>query len=132
VSSISQTPSEPSECLNRNQDSSDQTTFFQSSTVQFWRAPANCSLFFLFVVEMSDSAVVAYPPQGCVCWLHKCFAAYLSWRAGRYIEFVQYIDIYTFLKRCEMRQYRLYRYSSYMILLHLKNSRGCSELLQSK
>jgi len=43
----------PSERLNRNRDSSDQATFFQSLTVQFWWALANCSLFFLFVVEMS-------------------------------------------------------------------------------
>jgi len=45
----------PSECLNRNRDSSGQATFLQSSTVQFWGALENCSLFFLFVVEMSGT-----------------------------------------------------------------------------
>jgi len=57
----------PSECLNRNRDSSDQATIFffflengkqtifQSSAVQFWSALANSSLLFLFVVEVSGT-----------------------------------------------------------------------------
>jgi len=73
----------PSECLNRNRDSSDQATFFQSSTFQFWWAFANFSLFFLFVVEMSGTHGVfccCSPSVSrlCVLWLHKCFSAYLG------------------------------------------------------
>ncbi len=41
----------PSECRSRNQDSSDQATFFQSSIVQFWWACKNCSLCFLFLSD---------------------------------------------------------------------------------
>ncbi len=41
------------ESLSRNQDSSDQETFFQSSIVQFWWAFANCSLSFLFLDDRS-------------------------------------------------------------------------------
>jgi len=73
-----------SECLNRNRDSSDQATFFQSSAVQFWRALSNCSLFFLSVVEMSGTQCGVFcccsqsTSRLCVLWLHKCFAAYLG------------------------------------------------------
>ncbi len=43
----------PSECRSRNQDSSDQATFFQSSIVQFWWSCVNCSLRFLFLSDRS-------------------------------------------------------------------------------
>jgi len=70
----------PSEFLNRNQDSSDQATIFQSSTFQCWWALANCSLFFLFVGEMSCTLGVfcCCSPSASRFWLHKCFAAYLG------------------------------------------------------
>ncbi len=42
-----------SEC-SRNQDSSDQGTFFQSSIVQFWWSCVNCSLCFLFLADRSS------------------------------------------------------------------------------
>ncbi len=45
----------PSECHNRNRDSSDKATFFKSSIVQFWGACANWSLCFLFLTERSDT-----------------------------------------------------------------------------
>jgi len=70
----------PSERLSRNRDSSDQATFFQSSTVNFGEL-----LLPLFPIYRGDEwypvgscSVVAHPPQGCVLWLHKCFAAYLD------------------------------------------------------
>ncbi len=44
-----------SECRSRNQDSSDQATFFQSSIVQFRWACANCSLCFLFLADRSGT-----------------------------------------------------------------------------
>ncbi len=62
----------PSECCNRNRESSDQATFFQSSIVQFWSACANCSLRFLFLTGWQErhpvwsSAAVAVLLQGCV------------------------------------------------------------------
>ncbi len=45
----------PSECHSRNQDSSDQATFFQSSIVQFWWSCVNCILCFLFLAYMSGT-----------------------------------------------------------------------------
>ncbi len=58
-----------SECRSRNRDSSDQVTFYQSSTVQFWWACANCSFRFLFLADRSgtpvwSSAAVAHLLQG--------------------------------------------------------------------
>ncbi len=50
----------PSECRSRIRDSSDQTTFFQSSIVQFWWACANCIIRFLILAV----AAVAHPLQG--------------------------------------------------------------------
>ncbi len=44
----------PSEC-SRNQDSSDQATFFQSSIVQFWWFCVNCILCFLFLADRSGT-----------------------------------------------------------------------------
>ncbi len=43
----------PSECRSRNQDSSDQATFLQSSFVQFWWSCVNCSLRSLFLADCS-------------------------------------------------------------------------------
>ncbi len=48
----------PSECRSRNQDSSDQATFFQSSIVQFWWVCVNCILRFLFLSNRSGTGVV--------------------------------------------------------------------------
>ncbi len=45
----------PSEFHSRNQDSSDQATFSQSSFVQFWWDCVNCSLHFLFLADRSGS-----------------------------------------------------------------------------
>ncbi len=45
----------PSECCSRNQDSSDQATFFQSSIVQFWWAWVNCILRVLFLADRSGT-----------------------------------------------------------------------------
>ncbi len=42
-----------SECRSRNQDSSDQATFLQSSFVQFWWSCVNCSLRSLFLADCS-------------------------------------------------------------------------------
>ncbi len=39
----------------KNRDSSEQATFFQSSIVQFWWACANCSLHFLFLADRSGT-----------------------------------------------------------------------------
>jgi len=61
----------PSKRRSRNQDSSDQATFFQSSIVQFWGVCVNCSLSFLFVADRITpvwcSAAVAYLLQGLMC-----------------------------------------------------------------
>ncbi len=61
----------PSECRSRNQDSSDQATFFQSSIVQFWWACVNYILRFLFLAYRSalvwSSAAVAHLLQGSMC-----------------------------------------------------------------
>ncbi len=66
--SLCQIPTLPSESRSRNQDSSDQATFFQSSILQFWRACANCSLCFLFVAHpVSSSTAVAHLFQGLTC-----------------------------------------------------------------
>ncbi len=43
----------PSECRSRNQDSSDQATFFPIFYFQFWWACVNCSLRFLFLIDRS-------------------------------------------------------------------------------
>ncbi len=43
-----------SEC-SRNQDSSDQATFLQSSIVQFWRSCVNCILRVLFLSDRSGT-----------------------------------------------------------------------------
>ncbi len=45
----------PSECHSRNQDSSDQATFFQSSIVQCLWVCVNCSLRFLFLADWSGT-----------------------------------------------------------------------------
>lgn len=45
----------PLQYRSRNQDSSVQATFFQSSIAQFWRASANCSLIFLMLTTSSLS-----------------------------------------------------------------------------
>ncbi len=45
----------PSECRSRNQDSSDQAMFFQSSVVLFWWACENCILRFLFLADRSGT-----------------------------------------------------------------------------
>ncbi len=59
-SMLSFTPnSDPtSECCSRNQDSSDQATFFQSSVVQFWWSCVNCILRVLFLSDRSGTGVV--------------------------------------------------------------------------
>ncbi len=44
-----------SECFSRNQDSSDQATFFQSSIVQFWWSWVNCILRVLFLADRSGT-----------------------------------------------------------------------------
>ncbi len=45
----------PSECCSRNQDSSDQATFFQSTIVQFLWACVNCILRVLFLADRSGT-----------------------------------------------------------------------------
>ncbi len=44
-----------SECCSRNQDSSDQATFLQSSIVQFWWVCVNCILRVLFLSDRSGT-----------------------------------------------------------------------------
>ncbi len=64
----------PSECRSRNQDSSDQAMFFQSSIVQFWWACVNCSLRFLFLADRSGTRC------GLLLLLPICFRV---WRVVR-------------------------------------------------
>ncbi len=45
----------PTECRSRNRDSSDKSTFFQSSIVQFWWACVNCSLRVLLLADRSGT-----------------------------------------------------------------------------
>ncbi len=65
----------PSECRSRNRDSSDQATFFLSSTVKFWWACANCSLRFLLSWQechpVWSSAAVAHLLQGSTCCVFR-------------------------------------------------------------
>ncbi len=44
-----------SECCSRNQDSSNQATFLQSSIVQFWWSCVNCILRVLFLADRSST-----------------------------------------------------------------------------
>ncbi len=55
ICSLRQILTLPSECHNRNRDSSDQAMFFYSSFVQFWWACVNCSLRFLFLADRSGT-----------------------------------------------------------------------------
>ncbi len=80
-----------SECCSRNQDSSDQATFFQSSIVQFWWACVNPPFSVLSWQERHpvwSSAAVAHLLQGSTCCAFRDYilhtlvvtSGYLSYR----------------------------------------------------